>query len=164
MKASSHTEVRHRVPQVSVLGPLLFRLYLITLYCYADDTLLYSASGKYSQVKLFHIFTMLQLYSKNSFSPENSRYNTITTWVIIFKLWLKLCFFFSCYEIFHCRQLHGHRGLFHCWSFLSNILRSLPYSVKCFEATVVVIWCSINQIALNWTEIVQKISFYPTSL
>lgn len=34
--------------------------------------------------------------------------------------------------------------------FLCTIARSLPYNVKCLEATVVVLWHYMNKIGLNW--------------
>lgn len=40
-------------------------------------------------------------------------------------------------------------GLSYCWGFLWAIVESLPYKIKHFESTAVVLWCYINKTELN---------------
>ncbi len=85
-EVSYRSQVQYGVPQGSVLGPLLFTLYMLPLgniirkhgvsfHCYADDTQLYNSSrpGDTHQIeKLMECIVDIKNGMTNNFLPPNS--------------------------------------------------------------------------------------------
>ncbi len=85
-EVSYRSQVQYGVPQGSVLGPLLFTLYMLPLgniirkhgvsfHCYADDTQLYNSSrpGETHQIeKLMECIVDIKNGMTNNFLPPNS--------------------------------------------------------------------------------------------